>query len=106
VKEIAKLIEGCEASAEVEDLVHQTRDEDLSQVDTGPFELMGREKPEATLWFGMSLCRRTLSTFTLTKVTSRQGSASPRRMRISPTRSTARLLCFGSLIYCWPSVST
>lgn len=68
VKEIAKLIEGCEASAEVEDLVHQTGDEeDLSQVDADPSELMGREKPEATLWFGMSLVSQNLVNFYINK---------------------------------------
>jgi len=57
VKVTAKVIEDPESTAAAEDLIHWSEgEEDISQVEADPSELMGgREKPESTLRFGPSL---------------------------------------------------
>jgi hypothetical protein len=50
IKETAKLIEDVEANTKVENIAqHSEGEEDLSQMNADPSELMGREKSELTL---------------------------------------------------------
>jgi hypothetical protein len=68
IKETAKPIEVEEASTEVENIAQHSRgEEDLSQVNADPSELMGREKPKQTLRFGTSLVSQNLIKFYIDK---------------------------------------
>lgn len=85
LKESALLIEGEEVNTTVEDLVQHSEDEeDLTQVDADLSDLMGREKPEATLRFGTSLVSRNLINFYVDKGYFKAGECRPSKNEDTP----------------------
>jgi hypothetical protein len=68
LKETARLIVSREEASEaIEGLARSEDGEDLSQVNTSPSDLMGREKLEPTLRFGTSMVSQNLINFYIHK---------------------------------------
>lgn len=77
LKLTTKDIEESEADREVIDFDQVSKGEDLSQGDADPSELMGQEKPEATLRFGSSLVPQNLIDFYVEKGYFKSGVCCP-----------------------------